>query len=274
MSTAAADRNCGRGNGHGPGGVRHEVRWMAAALFLASAVLLSGCARVLPAPEPQATVRAVLISDLNASYGSTHYPAEVGHAIRHITASWHPDLVLVAGDMVAGQSPQLSDSAVRAMWNAFDTVVAAPLRAAGIPLIITLGNHDASAYPAHARDRRIAAEYWRGSQSETQRLPFADAVEYPLRYTVVFGDVFIVSWDATNEESATSTELLEWLHGALTSRAARRARHRVVLGHLPLYGVAEGRNRAGEVLADGDRLRRQLERWGATLFISGHHHAY
>jgi hypothetical protein len=237
-------------------------------------LLLSACGLTGSPHEAPPALRAVLISDLNASYGSTHYPAEVGHAIRHITDTWRPDLVLVAGDMVAGQSPELSDSAVWSMWAAFDSAVAAPLRAARIPLVVTLGNHDGSAYPAHARDRRIAVEYWRRSLESVSPLPLVDREHYPLRYTVVFGDVFIVAWDATRQESATNDELLDWLRRELTSSTARQSRHRVVIGHLPLYGVAEGRDRPGEILTDGDVLRRQLQAWGATLFISGHHHAY
>lgn len=235
--------------------------------------LLGACAPARPAPEPVAPLRAVVISDLNASYGSTQYPEEVSRAVGYIVHDWRPDVVLLAGDAVAGQAPQLPDSAVRAMWQAFDSVVAAALRAARIPLVPTLGNHDGSAYPAHQRDRRIAAEYWRSSLP-TSGLSFVDREHYPLRYTVRHRDVFIVAWDATNQESGTDRELLGWLREALTSSAAREARHRVVLGHLPLYGVAQGRDRAGEVLAGGDALRRNLEEWGATLFISGHHHAY
>jgi hypothetical protein len=230
-------------------------------------------------------LRAVLISDLNAPYGSTHYPAEVGHAVRYITNVWRPDVVLIAGDMVAGQAPALTDSVVRAMWAAFDAVVAAPIRAAGIPLIATMGNHDASAYPAHARDRRLAAEYWNDSPHRsglrTHDAPersgssaVVDDAHYPMRYVVQLSDVLIVSWDATRQESATSEELVGWLQRALTSTAAAEARHRVVLSHLPMYGVAEGRDRPGEVLLRGDDLRRQIESWGGTLFVSGHHHAY
>lgn len=241
--------------------------------LLLVAVALSGCAPARSTRVDPPVVRAVVISDLNASYGSTHYPAEVGRAVQYITGTWHPDLVLVAGDMVAGQSTQLTDSVVREMWAAFDSVVAAPLRAARIPLVVTMGNHDASAYPAHARDRRIAAEYWRGSPNAA-RLSFADSAHYPLRYAVRSGDVFVVAWDATNQESAANDELLDWLRQSLTSAEAVRARHRVVLGHLPLYAVAQGRDRAGEILKDGDILRQRLEEWGATLFVSGHHHAY
>lgn len=242
--------------------------------LLIVAGLLTGCAVTGSAPAPRSVFRAVLISDLNASYGSTHYPAEVGNAIAHITDTWRPDVVLIAGDMVAGQSPQLPDSIVWAMWAAFDSVVAAPLRSAGIALIATMGNHDASAYPAHARDRRIAAEHWRASPHRSQLPRLVHGDHYPLRYAVRYPDVFIVAWDATNQESTTSEELLNWLHGVLTSHEARQARHRVVLAHLPLYGVAEGRDRPGEVLSHGDEVRRQIESWGATLFVSGHHHAY
>ena len=241
--------------------------------FLGLAYLLGACISPHPAPERQAVVRAVVISDLNASYGSTHYPGAVRKTLEQITDRWRPDLVLAAGDLIAGQAPQLPDSAVRAMWTAFDSAVAAPLRTAQIPLVVTLGNHDASAYPTHARDRKLALEYWRAPQ-RGGGIPFVDREHYPLRYTIRRGDVFIAVWDATNQESATDRELLAWLQNALTSDEARRARHRVVLSHLPLYAVAEGRNRAGEVLAHGDSLRQWLEAWGATLFISGHHHAY
>lgn len=247
--------------------LRHLLRMLPLAL-----VVLSACAS-LRSVAPREAVRAVVISDLNASYGSTGYPAEVRHAMRHITETWRPDLVLVSGDMVAGQAPRLADSTVRAMWQAFDSVVAAPLRAAGIPLVPTMGNHDASAYPAHARDRRIAIEYWRNAPQVPSTSP-AGHEHYPLRHSHRYGDVFVVAWDGTNQESGTSEELLEWLRRELTSEAASTARHRVVLSHLPLYGVATGRDRPGEVLADGDALRRRLEEWGATLFVSGHHHAY
>ncbi len=72
--------------------------------LLLVAVALSGCVPARSTRVDPPVVRAVGISDLNASYGSIHYPAEVGRAVQYITGTWHPDLVLVAGDMVAGQS--------------------------------------------------------------------------------------------------------------------------------------------------------------------------
>lgn len=239
---------------------------------IAATLLLAACFPVA-APRPAPPTRAVVLSDLNGAYGTTAYAAEVRHAVRHTIERWRPDVVLIAGDMIAGQAPRLPDATIHAMWRAFDATVAAPLRDAGIPLVVTLGNHDGSAYPAHARDRRLALDYWRSSALRAAP-GRGDLRDFPLQYAVRVGDVFVASWDATRQESASDAALLAWLEGALTSDAARGARHRVVLTHLPLYAVAEGRNRAGEVLADGDGLRRRLEGWGATLIVSGHHHAY
>jgi hypothetical protein len=253
------------------------VMWSRVILALALAFANGACvtgARPVVAERHAPPVRAVVISDLNGAYGSTSYDPEVPATIAHITGAWRPDVVLLAGDMIAGQSPRLADSVVRAMWQAFDSVVAHPLRVAGIPLVATLGNHDGSAYPAHARDRRIAVEYWKSVPHTQGSTSFSDRRDHPLRHAARYGNVFIASWDATNAGSGSDAELLAWLEAMLASPEARGARHRVVLGHLPLYAVAEGRNRAGEVIADGDALRQHLERWGATMYVSGHHHAY
>src|SRR5688572_6006739 len=127
--------------------------------FIISLVLAAACTRTLPPVPSDEPLVVAVISDLNSGYGSTSYDAEVSAAITHIR-EWQPDLVLIAGDMIAGQRPTLTDENVRAMWSAFDSVVAAPLRADRIPFAFTLGNHDASGHPAHERDRRLAAEHW------------------------------------------------------------------------------------------------------------------
>ena len=67
----------------------------------------------------QRDLRIVVISDLNSAYGSTTYEAEVHKALQLIP-SFNPDLVLCSGDMVAGQSPKLSNAQIQAMWSAFD----------------------------------------------------------------------------------------------------------------------------------------------------------
>jgi hypothetical protein len=218
-------------------------------------------------------VRVAVISDLNGPYGSVDYGPEVHEGIRLIVEEWRPDLVLAAGDLVAGQRPTLEDAQVRAMWSAFDAAIAAPLRRAGIPFGFALGNHDASAYPAHERDRRFAVAHW-NEPAHDPGVAFVDRAAFPLYYSFRQGPVFIVAWDATWQGTLTDEPLMRWLAVQLSSDVARGAAFRVVLGHLPLYAVAEGRNREGEVLAGADSLRALLEHHDVDLYISGHHHAY
>jgi 3',5'-cyclic AMP phosphodiesterase CpdA len=225
-----------------------------------------------PVPS-RGDLRVVVISDLNGSYGSTEYEPEVHRAVALIRERWRPDLVLIAGDMIAGQRPTLPDDEVRAMWSAFDGAVARPLREADVPLAVTLGNHDGSAYPAHARDRRLALEHWRAPERRPH-LAYQDSAGFPVRYTFRHRGLFVLVWDASNAELARDPEALAWVEAQLASDAARGARHRLVLGHLPLYAVAEGRNLPGEVLREPDGIRALLQRHGVDSYVSGHHHAY
>lgn len=242
-------------------------------------LVLAVCLGLLACGEPgkpdagRGDVRVVVVSDLNSSYGSTSYEPEVSLVVQRIIDDWRPDLVLAAGDMIAGQRAALSDGEVRAMWAAFDTVVAAPLRRAGIPFGFTLGNHDGSAHPAFQRDRVLAADYWL-DPGRDPGLRFVHRTNFPFYYTFLYDDLFVLSWDATRAGLINAADEIAWVEDALGSAAARRARMRIVIGHLPLYAVAEGRNRAGEVLSQPDSLRALLERHGVHTYISGHHHAY
>lgn len=248
---------------------RHWKSLLSVGLLLA----VPACAVTTVAPAGDARVRVVVISDLNGPYGTAAYGPEVHQGVARIVEEWRPDLVLAAGDMVAGQRPTLEDAQVRAMWAAFDAAVAAPLREAGIPFGFTLGNHDASAYPAHERDRRLAVAHWT-DPAHDPGVEFIDRGAFPLYYSFRQGPVFIVSWDASWQGTLSDEPLMAWLTAQLSGDAARNAAFRVVLGHLPLYAVAEGRNREGEVLAGADSLRALLERHGVDIYISGHHHAY
>ncbi|HEX2187926.1 MAG TPA: metallophosphoesterase, partial [Longimicrobiaceae bacterium] len=243
-------------------------------LFLC--LLLASCAAA-PAPGSADSAggrfRVVVVSDLNGPYGSTTYGPEVHRAVRLIRETWRPDLVLAAGDLVAGQKPALADDEVRVMWAAFDAAVARPLREAGIPLGFTLGNHDASPYPAHRRDRALAEEHWR-SPRHRPGIALAEGGRFPQYYSFARGPLFVVAWDASWAGTAGDTALLAWVRRELGSERARAARWRLVLGHLPLYAVAEGRDRPGEVLAEPDSLRALLERHRVYAYVSGHHHAY
>ncbi|HET7274755.1 MAG TPA: metallophosphoesterase [Longimicrobiaceae bacterium] len=252
--------------------IRPVAGLMASAVVVLLAFAASSCAPGVAEPDTS-DLRVAVISDLNSSYGSTEYEPAVHSAIEMIREEWRPDLVLIAGDMIAGQKPSLSDKNVRAMWEAFEHAVARPLREAGVPFAFTVGNHDASAYPAHARDRRLAMEHWRDPEHATG-IGFIDRANFPLYYSFTAGDVFVLVWDASTEGTAENIEMMEWVESALNSEAAREADYRIVLGHLPLYAVAQGRNRPGEVLAHADSLRMLLERHDVDLYVSGHHHAF
>jgi endonuclease/exonuclease/phosphatase family metal-dependent hydrolase len=247
-------------------------RAMPRPLFAALLAVLSGCGHVYPGPSPDGDrVRVVVLSDLNSGYGSTEYDPEVGAAVERVIRDWRPDLVLIAGDMVAGQRPALDDERVRAMWAAFDSVVAAPLRRAGIPLAVTMGNHDASGHPGHERDRRMAAEYWRGQGPGVRIL---DDGRFPFHYAFDRGGAFFLVLDASTGAVVADTAQMAWIQRVLATPTAGTAGIRVSLGHVPLYPVAEGRDRPGEVQAQPDSLRAALEAGRVRLHISGHHHAY
>jgi len=237
--------------------------------------------RSTPAPPgleapPRGDVRIAVISDLNSAYGSTSYEPEVTKAVALIPA-WQPDLVLGGGDMVAGQKQSLTTAQIQAMWAAFDQSIGAPLRRAGIPFGFTIGNHDgsgalsAAGTPLFARERELAAAYW-NAPSHSPGLQFVDRAKFPFYYTFTQNDIFYLVWDAST--ARISPEQLAWVQKSLASSQAQQAKLRIVIGHLPLYAVAVGRDKPGEVLDHPEQLRSLLERYRVHTYISGHHHAY
>ncbi|MEM9004607.1 MAG: metallophosphoesterase [Cyanobacteria bacterium P01_F01_bin.86] len=225
---------------------------------------------------PRADLRMVVMSDLNGVYGSTDYDPEVDQGMALIPF-WHPDLVLCSGDMVAGQDLTLTSEQIKAMWAAFDDHVAAPLREAGLPYGFTIGNHDASSAlgindsPLFQQERDLAAAYWQDPEHDPG-VEFIDRSEFPFYYTFRYDDVFFMAWDGSS--SHIPKDKLAWVEQALASEAAQSARMRILLGHLPLYSVAVGRNEPGEVMENADQLRAMLEKYDVHTYISGHHHAY
>ena len=225
---------------------------------------------------PRGDVRLVMVSDLNGAYGSTDYDPEVDRAIA-LMPYWQPDLVLCSGDMVAGQNSSLSLGEIRAMWGAFDDHVANPLRRYELPYGFTLGNHDASSALGSRGDfifqqeRDLAAEYW-NDPAHDSGVEFVDRFEFPFYYTFQHQDIFFLAWDGSSH--IIPTDKLVWAEAALASEAAQSAKLRIVLGHLPLYAVAMGRDQPGNVLGNADQLRAMLERQDVHTYISGHHHAY
>ncbi|MGK7932697.1 MAG: metallophosphoesterase [Microcystaceae cyanobacterium] len=225
---------------------------------------------------PRGTLRLVVISDLNNAYGSTDYDPEIDKAMT-LLPFWQPDIVLCSGDMVAGQNRKLSEEQLKAMWSAFDDHVASPLRQAGFPYGFTLGNHDASSAKSASgnflfqRERDVASNYWNDPE-HSPGVEFVERYEFPFYYTFKLEDAFFLSWDASSAK--IPEDKLEWVKKALSSPEAQSAKIRIVLGHLPLYAIAVGRDRPGEVMENANQLREMLEQYDVHTYISGHHHAY
>jgi hypothetical protein len=225
---------------------------------------------------PRGDVRFVVVSDLNGVYGSVDYDPEVDRAIA-LLPFWQPDMVLCSGDMVAGQSPTLTEPQLQAMWQAFDAHVAAPLRAEKLPYGFTIGNHDASSALGvtggflFERERRVATDYW-ADPAHDPGVEFADRFEFPFYYTFTHDDVFFLAWDGSSHH--IPDDKLAWVEQALESPAAQSAKLRVLLGHLPLYAISVGRDSPGEVMENADKLQAMLERHRVHTYISGHHHTY
>jgi 3',5'-cyclic AMP phosphodiesterase CpdA len=221
-------------------------------------------------------VRLAVISDLNSQYGATDYQAEVIKAIS-LLPEWKPDIVLCGGDMVAGQSPSLSEIEIKAMWAAFDRNIAAPLRQAKLPFGFTIGNHDASGALAisgkflYANERKLATAYWQNPKHDPG-LQFVDRTGFPFYYTFQHNQIFYLIWDASS--NLIPQAQLAWAERALASQTAQDAKLRIAIGHLPLYAVAVGRDDPGEVLANTKQLQGLLERYQVHTYISGHDHAY
>ncbi|MGA9253753.1 MAG: metallophosphoesterase [Roseobacter sp.] len=207
--------------------------------------------------------RVAVISDLNGSYGSVTYGKGVSQAITAVI-KLKPDLVISTGDMVAGQRrPHLSEAEVRAMWDGFHTAVTDPLTNAGIPLAVTPGNHDASAYGGFEREREIFADEWRARKPELQ---FVDQQNYPFHYAFDLGGVRFASLDITTL-GTLEFDQDQWL----TATMANAPETRVVFSHIPLWPFAQGRET--ETLSD-PKVKPLFSATGIDMHLSGHHHAY
>lgn len=211
--------------------------------------------------DTRSELHVIVISDLNGRYGSTSYAADVHAAVQEIIAR-RPDLVLSTGDMVAGQREGLD---YRAMWQAFHAAVTVPLRDAGIPLLITPGNHDGATSARFAHERAIFSDEWELYRPKVQ---LVDDAFYPVRYSAVVGQTFFISLDATAVGPLPREQMI-WLERQLAQ--SQGYDNRIVFGHVPLWAVTIPKRR--EVIGDSD-LEALFERYRVSAYISGHHHAY
>lgn len=213
-------------------------------------------------------LRLGLISDLNSSYGSTTYIPEVSQGLRQLLAR-RPALIACAGDMVAGQKPGLGAARLDAMWDAFGRTVLTPVRQAGIPFLPAVGNHDGS--PGFTADREAVRRFWT-PRRQGLGLHFVNSGLFPFHYSVLQKEVFWLVWDASS--SRIPPEQLAWARRQLASPSARQARLRLVMGHLPLFGISQGRDRPGEVVDQAAEVLAVLEAGRVQAYISGHQHAW
>jgi len=233
-----------------------------------------------PAPKglyapARGDMRIVVISDLNSAYGSTDYIDQVKQTIAFLP-DWEPDLVVCGGDMVAGQSNDLNDGEIAAMWQGFEKYIGAPIRKAKLPFGFTIGNHDGSGSVYNGkfsfeRDRNAAKKYW-NDPKYNPNLNFVDRAEFPFYYTFQQDDIFCLVLDAST--AMIPPEQLQWAEKSLSSEVAQKAKLRIAIGHLPLYAVSKGRETSGNYLNEAERLRSLLEKYNVHTYISGHHHAY
>lgn len=208
------------------------------------------------------TWTVAVIADLNGPYGSTEYNEHVTAAVEWISEELQPDLVLSAGDMVAGQRAGLNYSV---MWNAFHTVVSDPLADAGIPLAVTPGNHDASEQPAFWEERIEFARQWKVRRPQ---LAFVDDANYPFYYAFEMGPALFISLDGTGVGDLDKGQVA-WIDDVLERHSHLEVS--ILFSHVPQYPAAQGREH--EIFAD-EALAEVMSKHGVDMKISGHHHAY
>jgi hypothetical protein len=211
------------------------------------------------------TSRIAVISDINGRYGSTDYHPRLANAISRII-ELKPNLVISTGDMVAGQrpSPKLTRAELDEMWQRFHQDIRTPLEEAGIPVLMTPGNHDASGYPGYELERDTYTDYHLNHPPTIRPLPGGN---FPYHFATAYAGMLLVSLDATRI-GALEPAQLNWL-----SRTLQRERNgpTILFGHLPLQAVSQGRE--NDIITDPE-LEALLVSTGISAYLSGHHHAW
>ncbi|WP_372920116.1 metallophosphoesterase, partial [Salegentibacter sp.] len=181
---------------------------------------------------------------------------------------WQPDIVICGGDMVAGMGISKEEQ-LQKMWEGFNEHIAGPLKKAEIPFAFTLGNHDGPrSYPV---EWEFARNFWRNNKNKPD-LDFVDDTHFPNYYSFLENDIFFVSWEASS--SKITEKNLEWVEKQFETSEAKNAKLRFVIGHMPLYSVAQERDSNGNVLEEPEKLQELLEKYKVHTYISGHQHAY
>lgn len=212
-------------------------------------------------PDAPPLVRLVVVSDMNGRYGSDIYDDDVHRSMDDIIAD-RPDIVINAGDMVAGQKNKLN---YRKMWAGFHQTVTDRLSQAGIPMAQVVGNHDGSAYPKYAKEREIYIDEW---MQHKPALDFVDDSAYPLYYAFMLNGIFFVALDASTLDPLDDVQF-EWLKKQLAENPSKY--RPVVFFHVPLFPITT--IKPTEILRD-KRLHPLFVENRVQLVINGHQQAY
>ena len=215
---------------------------------------------------PAFAQKIVIISDINGSYGSTEYNSRVSNAVEAII-KLEPDLVISAGDMVAGQKqPLLDQEHLDRMWASFNRVVTDPLAEAGIDFIVTPGNHDGSGFREFELEQKKFQAQW---NDRRPGLSLLEGSNWPRRYALWLDKVLIITIDGTRPGRLQDADK-ELLRNIL-EREGGKAQSIIVVSHLPMWPFAQGREK--EIIND-PALADLLSKYGVDFFVSGHHHVY
>lgn len=230
--------------------------------------------------SPTRNNRICFISDLNGSYGSIPLPKSVHSGMRTL-AGQNCGVVVGAGDLVAGQDLNLTESHLLSMWSEFKRVVMDPLAAQQVPFFSAIGNHDASAARTgrgdliYSLERKVAFQFFRKNfdQFQSSDVHWLSQEGFPFFYSIRYANIGIVFIDGSSASELRMQR--NWLEEQLAMLAGDSTLSaRIVVGHLPLVAVAKGRDRIGEILVDSREIYQLFDRNKVDLYVSGHHHAF
>lgn len=219
-----------------------------------------------PAPVGKDSFRFVIISDSNTSYGAIEQGPAVPRAVEMVKAL-KPEFVCHAGDMIAGQKQGIPRDQLFKMWEGYHKAVTDPLKAAGLALAPSPGNHDASIQP----DRDVYGEEWRKPE-HVPKLDFVDRAQYPYYYSFKYKNVLLLSLDAAL--TSMSGDQIRWLQGQLAG--GRSMALRLSVGHIPLsnYVTKEYGAKGHGTLGPMDKILEVMTGGGLNCAFFGHYHVY
>ena len=207
------------------------------------------------------SLKAMVISDLHYTEYKEVDPMivpgialaeEITDAIVAEVIDRHPDVFIMTGDNTnSGYAPDAAGLAAKLQ----------KIRDAGIPLILTTGNHDLDLMSTEEFE-----QVYRGLLDPVDRDPAS------LSYTAIVKDVVFLVMDDNALNSGVqgefADETMEWLGSIL----AKYRDHRIIFlsHHNVLYGYGEDDN--GSHLIQNPELPQLLREGGVKLALTGHMH--